>query len=90
MTPTRILSDEEMERKFVEVGMQPILNGCTSHPKEREYRENPIKKKREYTVIHRDEQKDIRAIICHFQDADGTDRRSIRYLKDANGNEYER
>ena len=88
MAPVQTLSDDEMERKFVELDMPSILNRCEAHPFPRPH-QNPIKKKREYTVDYRIGN-DLRLRICYFDDADGSERRSIRYMKDDNGNEYER
>lgn len=86
MSPIHRLSPEELERKFEECGMESVLKQCTPKPKPRDHK-NPLKKKREYTLEFKMGD-DLRAIICYFEDADGTERRSIRYMKCDDGQEF--
>lgn len=87
MSPIQRLSPEQMERKFVEIGMEQIHQRCTSKHIPRPHN-NPLKKKREYTVETKDSKGEIRSIICYFEDPDGTEKRSIRYMKSDNGQEF--
>lgn len=88
MSPVQRLSPEEMERKFEELDMRSVINQCTPRPIPRDHR-NPVKKKREHIESHVDAQGEIRVVISHFEDPDGSPRRSIRYMKADDGSEFE-
>lgn len=76
-----------MERKFQDAGMQSVLEQCVLVHRPRVHK-NPTIKKREYTVEYQNEKEEIRLVICYFEDADGSDQRSIRYMKTNDGLEF--
>lgn len=82
MSPVKNLPDDQMQRKFQECNLEQKIQGCTAKRLNRDSYHNPIRKRREYTVVYTDEQGQTVAIVCHYTDPDGQERSSIRLFVD--------
>lgn len=80
MNPQEILTDPEMEHKFQECNMEQKLKACTAKRVPRDSYHNPVKNKREYIIVHLNDNGETEAIICHFEGPDGESFRSIRLM----------
>ena len=83
---TEYLSQNDLERKFIELGMEAKLRDCSQN---RAYRDpdlmtipplTSVKHKREYGIEWKPDERGHGALIFHWESPDGEPKRSIRWF----------